>query len=100
MVSYAVPEISVLKFQDTMPNVPRPDTLRSELEVLSSLLSNEKLSKFHPTIQMRLEQPIVIEKKRLPSKLIFNSSSDNGVNNKLMIWYHRPETCLTLLYIG
>ena len=83
MVSYAAPEISVLKWQESMPIVPRPDSLKSDVEELEGYLQNPSFSLFHSTIQMRLAQPIVIERKRVPSKL----HPANPNKNKIMIWY-------------
>ena len=81
IVSYVAPEKSILKWQENMPLVPFPNDLKSEIEEMKSWLSNPSFSQFHTTIQMRLAQPIVIERKRVPSKM-----HPAGEKNKIMMW--------------
>lgn len=83
MVSFAVPETAVLNYQVKMPNVPGPESLISDENKLRSLLDNPKAEKWHKTIQIRLQQAIPIETKKVPAKYFSNPNSEN---NKHMIW--------------
>jgi acyl-CoA thioesterase II len=48
-----------------MPNVPHPDKLSNDEDILKSWLENPKAAKYHASIRMRLNQPISIEIKRV-----------------------------------
>lgn len=87
MVSYAIPEESTLKWSEKMPKVPFPNDLKSEIDELKAYLEDPSFSQFHTTIQMRLAQPLVIERKRVPSK----SANVSGEKTKIMIWYGESQ---------
>jgi acyl-CoA thioesterase len=84
MVSYSKPEPSPLKYQPVMPSVPLPESLKSDEDKLRELLLNPQAKKYHKSIQMRLEQPIVIETKTIPLKHI--PIDEHGKPNKLRMW--------------
>ena len=84
MVSYSKPEPSPLIYQPVMPPVPPPETLKSDEDKLRELLLNPQAKKYHKSIQMRLEQPIVIETKTIPLKHI--PIDEHGKPNKLRMW--------------
>ena len=84
MVSYSKPEPSTLEYQPLMPSVPAPESLKSDEDKLRELLLNPQAKKYHKSIQMRLEQPITIETKSIPLKLM--PVDENGKPNRLRMW--------------
>lgn len=52
--------------------MPGPDSLKSELEFLREYLDNPEAAVFHKSIQNRLQQPIVIDRKPVPGKYAKN----------------------------
>ncbi|KAI8902561.1 HotDog domain-containing protein [Globomyces pollinis-pini] len=89
MVSYAVPEITHLRFQIQMPVVPGPNELTSDEDRLRSLLLDPRASKFHKTIELRLQQPIAIETKVVP---ITECNPPGEIPNKYFIWMKAKGT--------
>lgn len=92
MISFSVPEISQLSYQrlmpkvlsfneryfitntkvqliinvkvhDTITKVPSPYELKTEEEQLRSILLNPKAAKYHKSIEMRLAQPLMVERR-------------------------------------
>jgi acyl-CoA thioesterase-2 len=66
-----------------MPVIPRPEELRSEVDWLRDVLADPEAAKFHKSIEMRLAQPLVIERKTVPSKYFTKPGSGN---NRIMMW--------------
>jgi acyl-CoA thioesterase II len=71
VISFQLPEPSKLIHQFSMPIVPPPESVRTTEERLLGLLQDPKIpAKYHRSIQMRLEQPIAIDLRRIhPKKL-------------------------------
>nr|KAJ3418749.1 Acyl-CoA thioesterase 8 [Polyrhizophydium stewartii] len=80
--SFHVHEESTLVHQMDMPNVPPPESIKSEEQRLHEWLKDPRAAKFHKTIQMRLENPIPVDMRLIKSKLV-------GINDKeprQMMW--------------
>ena len=57
--SFAIPEMSVLEHQYTMPQVPAPSSVPTLKEKMESFLNDPKLpKKVHDTIKLHLSQPL------------------------------------------
>ncbi|KAJ3000139.1 hypothetical protein HDV02_000422 [Globomyces sp. JEL0801] len=72
-----------------MPVVPGPNELTSDEDRLRSLLLDPRASKFHKTIELRLQQPIAIETKVVP---ITECNPPGEIPNKYFIWMKAKGT--------
>ena len=70
VASFHVPEQSSLVHQVPMPKVPPPEELKSVEQRLREWLKDPLVSKYHRSIQLRLEQPIHADTRPVPHKLL------------------------------
>ncbi|XP_794104.2 acyl-coenzyme A thioesterase 8 [Strongylocentrotus purpuratus] len=87
MASYHRFEESPYNHQYTMPDVPDPDTMTTDMEELKQFVQNpdipEKLRKW---AQKQLAQEITFETKRVDRADFFSKGFDQPTEPKLMIW--------------
>ncbi|TPX33645.1 hypothetical protein SmJEL517_g03530 [Synchytrium microbalum] len=61
LVSFQVPEKSILSHQIPMPQVPEPEMVPSQEDNMRKLLEDPKAAKLHKMVRMRLDEPLPIE---------------------------------------
>ncbi|KAJ3373463.1 Acyl-CoA thioesterase 8 [Kappamyces sp. JEL0680] len=98
IISFALPEISQLSYQEAMPVVPHPDQLKSDVDRLKSLLEEPRAKMFHESIKMRLAQPLIIERKIVPSKHFQSVAGTQP--NKIMMWMKADGSASGLTRVG
>jgi acyl-CoA thioesterase len=65
--------------------VPSPYNLKTEEEQLRSILLNPKASKYHKSIEMRLAQPLMVE-RRYVSSMYTSTGHTEDDKHQILIW--------------